>query len=349
MALIPITFQADLGDENAKGNMRPEDMAALFAFLYPQEAGILNITGQDCSQHGSINTVGSTAQMTFRKGYIVVQGRAIYIEEGTQVAFNLPASGEIKGVLGVKINLAESGATEVTWFQKANDTLSNDLLANTSSGIYEFVLYYYTATNSTLTLDKKTDQIIENANDYWKNADFITQEVKDNSRKIATTEFVKASCGLIDIEGTLKIQAFDRGNLNRNAVGKYNFVGNGTFALNKNGRIVWQGNLVSKQKPTEVTSANGGADVGYVGRVNLMDFTITKVNGESVTTNYRKILDLGVLFHNTTAVNDNGGRSILQGGAPNSLIYYSLEDGKAFRLDRENHLRINGMVIEFKV
>lgn len=191
MALIPITFQADLGDENAKGNMRPEDMAALFAFLYPQEVGILNITGQDCSQFGAINIVGSTAQVTFHKGYIVVQGRAIYIEEGTQVAFNLPASGQTSGVLGVKINLAESGATEVTWFQKTNVAQTDDLLANASSGIYEFVLYYYTATNLNLSLDKKTDQIIENANDYWKNADFITQEAKDNSKKIATTEFVK--------------------------------------------------------------------------------------------------------------------------------------------------------------
>ena len=92
MALIPITFNADLGDVNQKGNVRPEDLGALFSMLYPNSAGILNITGQDCSQFGSINVVGSTAQVTFHSGYIVVFGRAIYIEEGTQVAFNLPAS-----------------------------------------------------------------------------------------------------------------------------------------------------------------------------------------------------------------------------------------------------------------
>lgn len=160
MALIPITFKADNPD-GKKGNVRAEDLSALFGFLYPNKAGILNITGQDCSAFGSINVVGNTAQVTFHKGYIVIYGRAIYIEEGTQVAFNLPTI-EVSGVLGVKINLAENGANEVTWFQKTTTPQTDDLLNSEASGVYEFVLYNYTATSNNLILGEKTSEIIDN-------------------------------------------------------------------------------------------------------------------------------------------------------------------------------------------
>lgn len=158
--LIPISFKADI-PEGKKGNVRAEDLSALFGFLYPDNAGILNITGQDCSAFGSINVVGNTAQVTFHKGYIVIYGRAMYIEEGTQVAFNLPTS-EVNGVLGIKINLAENGANEVTWFQKTSTPQTDNLLSNDANGVYEFVLYNYTATSNNLVLGEKTNQIIDN-------------------------------------------------------------------------------------------------------------------------------------------------------------------------------------------
>lgn len=161
MALIPITFKADIED-NPKGNIRPEDLAALFSFLYKDTAGILNITGQDCSYLGAINVVGNQAQVTFNSGYIVVFGRAAYIEQGTQVAFNLPSSGSVSGVIGIKIDLAQNGTSEVTWFQKPTQAITEDLLKKSSDGVYEFVLYNYTATPNTMTLDNKTSQIINN-------------------------------------------------------------------------------------------------------------------------------------------------------------------------------------------
>ena len=200
MALIPITFNADLGDVNQKGNVRPEDLGALFSMLYPNSAGILNITGQDCSQFGSINVVGSTAQVTFHSGYIVVFGRAIYIEEGTQVAFNLPASGTTNGVLGVKINLAENAENEVTWFQKVGTPQTDDLAKNPATGVYEFVLYYYTATASTLSLTAKTNELIDNVP--VKITDMMTTEKFEQSSKDLTLKLYKQKGSSI-VHGTL--------------------------------------------------------------------------------------------------------------------------------------------------
>lgn len=187
MALIPITFKADIPD-NKKGNIRAEDFSALLSFGLSKDAGILNITGQDCSAFGNINVVGSTAQVTFHKGYVVIFGRAIYVEEGTQVAFNLPSSGTVNGVLGIKVNLAESGANEVSWFQKTTTPQIDDLLNKNAGGVYEFVIYNYTATPNSFTLseENKTTQIIKNI----KDADFITRNNDNKSKNIATTEFV---------------------------------------------------------------------------------------------------------------------------------------------------------------
>lgn len=196
MALIAKVFPADLGDENAKGNLLPQDFGAILGFLNPHDAGILNIPEKDCSQFGSINISGQTAIITFHAGYIIIHGRLVYIEEGTEVAFNLPTSGSVNGVLGIKINLAESGVNEVTWFQKTSGVVTEDLIKKETDGVYEFVLYNYTATDLAFTLGAKTTQIIDKPKDVTETLlqqVFVTQPLNDNSNKVATTEFVKNS------------------------------------------------------------------------------------------------------------------------------------------------------------
>lgn len=175
--LVAKTFKADL--DTQKGHLQSQDLGALFAFTYPQKAGILNITGTDCSYNGYPVIVGNTAQLTFNKGYIVIFGRAIYVEQNTQVAFNMPTSGTVNGVLGVKVNLAENGANEVTWFQKTTTPQTDNLLSKDANGIYEFVLYSYSATPSTFTLGEKTTEIINQ--DWLTNyatVDFVTELVE---------------------------------------------------------------------------------------------------------------------------------------------------------------------------
>lgn len=196
MALIAKTFKADLGNENLKGNILPQDLSAIIDFLNSEEAGILNIPEKDCSQFGNINITGEKALVTFHAGYIIIRGRLVYIEEGTEVAFNLPSSGSVNGILGIKIDLSESGANEVTWFQKTGGAVTDDLVKKETNGVYEFVLYNYTATNSAFTLGAKTSRLINKTPkllEILENQVFKTQPLHDYSNNPASTKFVKES------------------------------------------------------------------------------------------------------------------------------------------------------------
>lgn len=193
--LIGKTFKADL--DNQKGHLQASDLGALFAFTYPQKAGILNITSNDCSYNGYPVIVGNTAQITFNKGYIVIFGRAIYIEESTQVAFNLPTSGSVNGVLGVRVNLAENGANEVSWFQKTTTAQTDNLLSKEANGVYEFVIYNYSATPTTFVMGEKTKEIINQdwLNDY-ATVDFVT-ELVESAKNIDEGNIVDAGGNVV--------------------------------------------------------------------------------------------------------------------------------------------------------
>ena len=205
MALIPMIYKADLGEDNPKGNIPAEALRALFSFLSEKKAGILKITGEDLSQIGAINVVGSTAQVTFRAGYVFVYGGLSYVEEGTQVAFNLPTSGTVNGVIGIKVNLAENEANEVTWFQKSTALQQDDLNLN-KAGIYEFPIYNYTATANTFTLTAKTGEVIEGVgSDLAKY--FRVQTAKYTSKGLTLTLQKLPNSNMIfaQIDGTLVI------------------------------------------------------------------------------------------------------------------------------------------------
>lgn len=237
MALVPITFKADLGDDNPKGNITPEYLADMVAFLYPKTAGVLNITGQDCSFIGQPSVVGSVANISLHKGIIVIYGRAIYIEEDTRVGINLPNSGSVNGVFGIRVNLAENGTNEVTWYQRQGDFASDNLLQKPETGVYEFPLYNYSATSNTFTIGNKTDKIIQNI----KDEDFITRDIGDNSKKIATTEFVKNS-GVELLNLSLKANVYAENSIISPA--NVTFSGYGVKVFNKNNnKFYWVGNL----------------------------------------------------------------------------------------------------------
>lgn len=365
MALIAKIFSADLGDENAKGNLLPQDLAAILGFLNPHDAGILNIPEKDCSQFGSINITGQTAIVTFHAGYIVIHGRLVYIEEGTEVAFNLPTSGSVNGVLGIKINLAESGANEVTWFQKTSGVVTEDLIKKETDGIYEFVLYNYTATDLSFTLGAKTTQVIDRLpkvlNDVVLNAitQATTQPLNDKSRNVATTEFVKNSCGEMIIRGYVTFRAYDRGNNNKYGTFTYDFEGQGLFAISSStpaipSQIIWKGNIMAYGlRNGSVSPALGGnQDVGFVGTITIIDFKITYANNtfadiSQVTKD--SIGDLGILYNYEIGEQQNVGRIVAVGGTASAGAYYPIDDGKRVHLEASHLMRIDDMAIGFKI
>lgn len=235
MAIIPINFKADIADSR-KGYPQAQDHAVLYNFFSSNNTGVLNAFGQDCEQLGNINIVGSTAQVTFRKGYVLIFGRLVYVEEGTQVAFNLPSSGSVNGVIGIKINLGQDGANEVTWFQKTTGLQTDDLIKNNANGIYEFALYSYTATANTFAIGEKTKEIIEK----WP-AIVPTLATKGYVDDQNAVKAITLTCGSMSFSGTT-----------------YNgmtFTGFGNFVYDaEKGKKYWRGDLVGTRSPSGNTN-----------------------------------------------------------------------------------------------
>ena len=189
--MIPITFRHDDENNPKKGNIQAQDLASFFSVSMPKEAGILDIFDNPCSVYQVNYTTTGYATLTLHKGYINIFGRCIYVEEGEQVQVALPTSGSVTGNFGIRVNLGQTGADEVTWFAKTGNVVQENLLNNELTGIYEFVLYSYTATSTSFTLGNKTTAIIVNINDYLKGANFETKSLDNETNSIATTKFVK--------------------------------------------------------------------------------------------------------------------------------------------------------------
>ena len=157
--MIPITFNKDDSLNLKKGNIRGQDLASIISFGLPKVAGILNIWNNPVSVISNVTGTGYST-FTMSKGYIVVYGRLIYVEQGEQVQVALPSSGTVNGVFGVRINLGQTGSQEVTWFTKTSELQVNKLLNDEVNGIYEFGIYNYTATRDGITLGTKIAPII---------------------------------------------------------------------------------------------------------------------------------------------------------------------------------------------
>lgn len=176
MSLIPITFKADGGETFAKkGKVRAEDLSALFAFSLSNKTGVLNVLGK-CNQYNVMISSG-VANISLHSGYVSICGRLIYVDEATTVQITLPASGSISGSFGIKVNLANSGDAEVEWYAKdrTEGLIQEDLNENPASGVYEFELYQYNATNNNFTFVRKTATEISTAYDMLET---LKQEVE---------------------------------------------------------------------------------------------------------------------------------------------------------------------------
>lgn len=250
--LIPITFNADDTNNQKKGKIRGQDLAVALSLANTKDAGIIDVLENPLDQVGVANVSGGYATVTLRAGYVSIYGRLIYVEENTQIQLTLPSSGSVSGNFGIRINLSDIGANECSWFTKTTDPVVENILNNPNTGTYEFRLYNYTATSTSLTLSSKTTEKIENISTYLKGDNFETQDIKDNSNKLATTKFVNNLVNKfapkyadIKINSTLytesdeqvTIDAFCFGNLLYNeAKNKYIFQGNlrYVFAPNEN-------------------------------------------------------------------------------------------------------------------
>ena len=194
MALRPIIFKEDDEINSKKGNILPEDFSAYFSLLTSKQVGILDVlkTGTlPCTYSNIDNPVVGQTTITFNAGYISIYGRLVYIEGGTQFTFSTPVAGN--GYLCLRVDLSGTGSTEceMVLIPASSGLVTNNLVENNLTGVYEFRLYDYTSTGSSVTLSNPTNEKIVNLKDYLNGANFTTASNDDRTTKLATTEFVR--------------------------------------------------------------------------------------------------------------------------------------------------------------
>lgn len=317
MALKPMIYKADLGEDNPKGVLPAEALRTLLSFLGEKKVGILNITGEDVSQIGTINVVGSTAQVTFRAGYVLIYGGLSYVEEGTTMAFNLPSSGTVNGVIGIKVNLAENGANEVTWFQKSTGLQQDDLNAN-KVGVYEFPIYNYTATANTFVLGEKTTEVIDGlGNDLDKYFRTGTATYTSGGLTLKLKKLPRSNIVFAEISGNVKSKGLgifsgdDSITLPAGLTTSYSFTVAPEFAPAENLKVFQTGNLedllpiTGDQYPQILTYGVNGSNNIFMAYVS---------SAEEFTTN-------GVLKFSVTGIRKSSNFSVVNHPIRHTFIY----------------------------
>ena len=192
MALIGITCNNNdtVGATSKIGRTPPFIDAIIKAFSFAEDTCIFDYADY-CSITIPIDYVSAVGygRVTFNEGFGIIKGRAFYIEQGT--TFDVPLTTTTGGSIGIKVDLTKSAGLEFAFYSKTTQTLTqDDLIENRATGVYEFEIYKYTCANNVITLGTQIDLRIIKLKDYLNGANFTTQTFGDNTKKIATTEFV---------------------------------------------------------------------------------------------------------------------------------------------------------------
>ena len=321
MGIIAKTFKADISG-NAKGNIEPQDYAVLTGFSLSDNTGILNITASDLQIIGEPTyPTAQKVRLAFRKGYVVIQGRLVLVEENTVVEFNLPASGTSSGYIGIKIDLSQSRENEVTWFQKTDGIITQPLLPNSNSGIYEFVVYSYTATPTSMTINGKTSKIIYNMRDVLNNIQTEYVQKNDIQEYTKLTELTLTS-------GSIKIN-------DSTTYGGLTMSGYGQLLFNpETGKKYWKGNLHGVRSPDG--SASFSMVIFELLFLSLNEYRLVKViDGGSLS--YVRLdsgLHPGVMY------------DLRNLQSANSIQY--IGDSETFYAGANTHIAINNIILEIE-
>lgn len=259
MAFIPIHAKADIS-ESKKGKLTPAQAAILNAWCLPErKTGILFFPSDKgkagrCEATASVYTATNyQAVVVFHKGYIVICGRLIECEEGTEVVVQTPASGVVNGRIILRYSLANSKEAEFTVTTKQGDLTQQDLNENPTTGIYEFELDTYTATPTNVFINTRSEndkyiydanyamEILENKINYALYDDYKAP-LKDYNKNTGTIE-QRLSWHRIDIKDLkdrLDLLGFKSGAISF-VGGSYGSAGNTDTASNG---VFRQGNYV---------------------------------------------------------------------------------------------------------
>ena len=159
---IPIDARADVADSK-KGKLTPAQHAQLNAWCLANKTGILDWGDKCQSTSSSYAVINSEATVYFQKGYIVICGRLVECEGGTDITLQSLTNGE-RGWIVAKYDLTATGAGEFSVVQKKSTEgalVQQDLNDNPITAKYEFALYEYevTSNGSDLVLTRTGDYV----------------------------------------------------------------------------------------------------------------------------------------------------------------------------------------------
>lgn len=169
MAFIAIDAKADVAGSK-KGKLTPAQHAQLNAWSLASKTGILdwkNASDENTMyrcEAKSYSISDGKVTVIFNKGYIVICGRLVECEQDTRVTFDAPISVTVTGSIILRFSLSNLGEGEGGEFEvttKSGALTQQDLNDNPLTGVYEFELYSYLATPTTVTLTRTNTDYIQ--------------------------------------------------------------------------------------------------------------------------------------------------------------------------------------------
>lgn len=156
---IAINAKADI-QGSKKGKLTPAQNAQVNAWCLASKTGIFDFGGKCLASSSSFVASNNEATIDFHNGFVAICGRIIECEEGTQVKVVTPTTGTINGKIILRYDLAANGANEFVVTTTTAALVQQDLNENPITGVYEFELYSYTATPTSVTLVRNNTDYI---------------------------------------------------------------------------------------------------------------------------------------------------------------------------------------------
>lgn len=149
---IAIDAKADIKGSK-KGKLTPAQHAQLNAWSLADKTGILDFGGKCEAKETTITNITSNeASVYFKNGYIVICGRLVQVEQDAIVKIITPTSGKVDGKIIAEFNLSGVGEEEFKVYSSNTTSLTQQDLNEEETGVYQFELYSYTATPTTVSL-----------------------------------------------------------------------------------------------------------------------------------------------------------------------------------------------------
>ena len=185
---IAINAKADI-QGSKKGKLTPAQNAQVNAWCLASKTGIFDFGGKCLASSSSFVASNNEATIDFHNGFVAICGRIIECEEGTQVKVVTPTTGTINGKIILRYDLTANGANEFTVTTTNAELVQQDLNENPITGVYEFELYSYTATPTSVTLVRNnTDYIPDIGGKLSQFMSEITPQITNLSARIAVVE-----------------------------------------------------------------------------------------------------------------------------------------------------------------